>query len=273
MEIRARSRKVQPHQRGRVKQLEAEAEELRLQRKRLKAENQTLETLKKLRTSMNKQCTDEEVMQMEEDSEDSQLLQLMARHTQLTDLLQAHHLIGGYDIIKTRQGKGVCVSVATNYEGVYLDTYNLEIDLKPKLRISRHNIPPFIPLNSLTEQCNLQSHFRVFLDTLSCHLNAFTGRKQQLKLVKEQQKSVEVMESNVLCSLLVLMLTVSKGKPLVLCTLEYADHTSCLPTRVHFECEDKQLPDSPEWKKNCSLLIKTPVHKALMTMKTMGHIV
>lgn len=92
--------------------------------------------------------------------------------------------LGGYNVIKTRQGKGVCVSLATAYDGVYLETYNLEMDLKPKMRISRHNIPPFIPLNSLAEQSNMQTNMRTFLDNLSQHLNAFTGRKQQLKLVK-----------------------------------------------------------------------------------------
>ncbi len=36
---------------------------------------------------------------------------------------------------------------------------------------------------------------------------------------------------------------------------------------------DNELPDSPEWKKNCSLLMDTPVHKALTTMREMGTIV
>lgn len=31
---------------------------------------------------------------LDEDSENSQLLRLMARHTQLKDLLHAHHIIG-----------------------------------------------------------------------------------------------------------------------------------------------------------------------------------
>uniref|UniRef100_A0A3B4TV11 Centromere protein O n=1 Tax=Seriola dumerili TaxID=41447 RepID=A0A3B4TV11_SERDU len=273
LEAQARNRKVRLQQQSLVKQLEAKAEALTTERDLLKAEIQTVETLQRLMMSMDRQRTHEEEEEMDEDSEDSQLLQLMARHTQLTDLVHAHHLIGGYDVIKTRQGKGVCVSVATAFEGVYLDTYNLEIDLKPRLRITRHNIPPFIPLNNLAEQSNMQTNIRAFLDTLSCHLNAFAGRKQQLKLVKEQHKSIEVMESNVLCSLLVLMLTVPRGKPAVLCILDYTDHTRCLPTRVHFECEDKELPDSPEWKKNCTLLMETPVHKALITMKKMGHIV
>ncbi|XP_037652100.1 centromere protein O [Sebastes umbrosus] len=277
LEVQARSRKAQPQQPSRVKELKAKAEALMTQRDQLKAEIETHKSLQKLRASMNKQCTHEEEKEeeeeMDEDSENSQLLRLMARHTQLKDLLHAHHIIGGYDIIKTRQGKGVCVSVATAYEGIYLETYNLEMDLKPTLRISRHNVPPFIPLNSLAEQSNMQTNIRTLLDPLSQHLNAFAGRKQQLKLVKELHKSVEVMESNVLCSLLVLMFTLPGEKTAVLCSLDYSDHTRCLPTRVHIECDDEELPESPEWKKNCSLLMETPVHKALITMRKMGNIV
>lgn len=43
---------------------------------------------------MDQQRSPEE--QMDEDSENSQLLRLMARHTHLTDLLHAHHVIGTY---------------------------------------------------------------------------------------------------------------------------------------------------------------------------------
>uniref|UniRef100_A0A3Q3EEQ9 Centromere protein O n=1 Tax=Labrus bergylta TaxID=56723 RepID=A0A3Q3EEQ9_9LABR len=227
------------------------------------------QNLQKLRASMDKQCSqeeeeEEEEEKMDDDSENSQLLQLMARHTQLKDLLHAHHIIG---TMFKYQGKGLCASLTTAYEGVYLETYNVEIDLKPRLRISRHNVPPFIPLSSLAEQSNMQTDIRSFLDTLSKHLNAFAGRKQQLKLVKELHKSVEVLESNVLCSVLVMLLTLPGEKSTVLCTLNYTDHTRLLPSGVHFECKDKALPDAPEWKKNCSLLMETPVHKALMTMK------
>nr|XP_020483401.1 centromere protein O [Labrus bergylta] len=272
LEVQARSRKSRLQQPSRVKELKAKVEALRVQRDQLTAEIDTHKNLQKLRASMDKQCSqeeeeEEEEEKMDDDSENSQLLQLMARHTQLKDLLHAHHIIGGYNVIKTSQGKGLCASLTTAYEGVYLETYNVEIDLKPRLRISRHNVPPFIPLSSLAEQSNMQTDIRSFLDTLSKHLNAFAGRKQQLKLVKELHKSVEVLESNVLCSVLVMLLTLPGEKSTVLCTLNYTDHTRLLPSGVHFECKDKALPDAPEWKKNCSLLMETPVHKALMTMK------
>ncbi|KAM4724570.1 centromere protein O [Anableps anableps] len=274
LEVQARSWGSQvPQQPSRVKELKAKVEALTSQRDQLKAEIQIHKNLQKLRAPVEKQQADGEEEEMDVDSESSELLRLMARHSELTDLLHAHHLIGGYDVIKTHRGKGVCFSLATAFEDVYLDTYNLEINLKPKVRISRHNIPPFIPLNNLAEQSDLQTGMRAFLATVSQHLNAFAGRKQQLKLVKEQHKSVEVMESNLLCSILVLMLTMPKEKTPLLCTLEYTDHTRCLPTRVHLDCEDKRIPDSPQWKKNCRLLMEVPVHRALTAMKKSRNIV
>uniref|UniRef100_A0A3Q3AWM7 Centromere protein O n=1 Tax=Kryptolebias marmoratus TaxID=37003 RepID=A0A3Q3AWM7_KRYMA len=269
------------------------------------------QSLQKLRSSEDRLGADEDEEGMEEDEESSQLLRLMARHLELTDVLRAHHLIGtdgcfwfhlwvlcilpgidpvcsrsvqiirslstslfpldllaqpgGYDIVNTRQGKGVCVSLATAYEGVYLDTYNLEIDFKPKVRLGRHNIPPFIPLSVLSEQSDLQAGMRAFLDTLSQHLNAFVGRRQQLKLVKvprcfdSGRYSGLILQLNVLCSVLVLMLSVPRTKPAVLCTLEYTDHTRCLPTRVHFDCEGIDPKPSPAAKRERAVFVLASV--------------
>ncbi|XP_068194646.1 centromere protein O isoform X2 [Antennarius striatus] len=273
LEAKTTGRKAQPVQRSRVSELRAEVEALSARRDNLKAEIETYK-LQKIRSLMDQQSTHEDEEELGEDSEILELLRLMARHEQLKDLLYAHHIIGGYDIVKTHQGKGVCLLLTTSYQGVFLETYNLEIDLKPTLRISRHNVPPFIPLKSLEEQSSFQTDLRTFLDVLGQHLNAFAGRKQQLKFVKELHPSVEVMESNVLCSKLVMMFTVPTEKTAVLCSLDYTDHTKCLPTRVVLESEDNEaLPDSPEWKNFHSLLMNTPVHQVLITMKEMGIIV
>lgn len=86
--------------------------------------------------------------------------------------------------MQTRQGRAVCMSLQTTYEGVFLETFNLELELKPRVRIGRHNIPPFVPLQSLAEQSRLQTDPGAFLSTLSQHLNAFVGRRRQLQLVK-----------------------------------------------------------------------------------------
>lgn len=267
LEVQARNNRKQKQ--DRVTELKAKAADLMVQREQLKAEVLLLQNIQKLKSSMDERGNDKEDEPVDDNSKESKLLRLMARRTQLKDLLHAHHLIGGYDVVETQKGKGMCVSLATAFEGVYLETYNLEIDLKPVVRIGRHNIPAFIPLNNIAEQSNIQRDLRTFLDTLSWHLNGFAGRKQQVQLVKEQHKSVKVVESNVLCSLLVLMFSVPREEKAVICRLDYNDQTKCLPTQVSFEYEDRQLIDSPEWRKNYSLLMETPVHKALMTITKM----
>ncbi|XP_028294199.1 centromere protein O isoform X2 [Gouania willdenowi] len=261
LETQMRSCRGKHQQLNRTEQLKAKVEALCVQKEQLKR-------LQKVRSTLDGNGADDE---MDDDSENADILQLMAKCARLKDLLHAHHLIGGYDVVKTRQDKGLCITLTTAYEGIYLDTYHLEMDLSPKLRISRHDIPPFIPLNSLVETTT-QTALRPFLDFLSQHLNAFTGRKQQLKLVKEQHKSVEVMESNVLCSVLVLLVRVPERKLPVLCILDYTDHSRSLPTGVKFECDDEP-PNFEQWKKSCRILLERPVHKALITMKSLGCIV
>lgn len=264
LEVQVRRRTTQRQQPSRVKELQEKTAALRRQKEQLEAE---IQTHRDLRAALDKRHNDDE--EMEEDSENSDVLRLMARHIQLKDLLNAHQTIGGFDFTKTRQGKGLCVSIATAFEGVYLETFNLEFDVKPALRLVRHDVPPFIPLTLLIEQSRIQTDIWTLLDPLSRQLNAFTARKRQLQLLKRLHETVEVMESNVLCSLIILMFKLPVEKNVVLCSLDYCDTSRSLPTRVSFQCDDKDLPDSPEWKKT---LLETPLHKALCTMRNMGNI-
>lgn len=261
--------KRKAQQQSGVAQLKARVEELREQRDRLRAEVEVHQKLQQLRTSMDQNKD----MDVGDDSENSKLLRLMAKHTQLTDILQAHHVLGGYDVMKTSQGKSLCFSLPTAFQGTMLETYHIEMEVKKSVRISRHSIPPFIPVERLAKDTNMHNDIRGFLDTLSRHLNAFAARKQQLKLVKERHQSVEVLESNGLCSLLVLMLTMSKEKTALLCSLEYSDPAHSLPTRVSLQCEEMDLSDSPQWQKNTALLQETPLHEALSIMKETRQII
>lgn len=269
LEAQAKSRKTVALQQSRATQLKAKVEELKKQRDRLKAEIEVHQNLQKLRTSLDKN----EDVNVGDDSENSKLLRLMAKQTQLKDVLLAHHLLGGYDVVKTNQDRSLCFSLPTAYQGTILDTYYVEIDVKKTVRISRHSIPPFIPVDSLAEEMNMQKNIRGFLDTLSLHLNAFAARKQQLKLVKNLHKSVQVLESNALGSLLTLMLTIPKEKTALLCSLEYSDRTRSLPTRVSVQCEESDLLESPQWQKNTALLQEIPVHEALTVIRETGHII
>ncbi|KAK7904228.1 hypothetical protein WMY93_016835 [Mugilogobius chulae] len=268
LEARARQKKIGAQPQSRTQELKAKVEKLKKQRDRLRAEIDVNQNLQKLRSTME----GNEELEMADDSENAKLLMLMAKHTQLKDALLAHHLMGGYDVIKTNQDKSLCFSLATAYQGNILETYNIEICLSKPLRILRHNIPPFIPVEALAEEENMQKNVRGFLDALSLHLNGFAARKQQLKLVKERHASVEVLESNALCSHLVLMFTKPKEKTALLCSLEYSDHTRSLPTHVKIQCEEQDLSGSAQWQKNTQLLQDTPLHQALESMRKTGQI-
>lgn len=95
-------------------------------------------------------------------------------------------LLAGYDLVESKQGKSVCVSFHTAFEGVCLETYNIEVDLTRTVQISRHNIPPYIPLEKLAKE-SLQTDFKGFLQTLHLYLNALASRKQQISLIKVPQ--------------------------------------------------------------------------------------
>ncbi|KAK9959420.1 hypothetical protein ABG768_009548 [Culter alburnus] len=255
------------HQSERLEMLKLRALSLRAKRDQLKQQTNAIKILKdKISKDLPLQDDDDAGGFIEQQS------LLTAWKLQLKDLQRAHHLIGGYDLVECKEGKSVCVSFHTAFEGVYLDTYNMELDLTRTVQISRHNIPPSLPLESFAKQ-NLQKDLKAFLQTLSQNLNALAGRRQQVSLVKELAGSVEVMESNQLCNILVLMCTAQGETPrAVLCTLEYGDLTQCLPTRVSIESEDKSLSESPQWKKNQSLFLESPAHTALLTMRRMGSI-
>lgn len=74
--------------------------------------------------------------------------------------------------------RGVCFSISTAYEGTYLDSYYLDLLTKPAVRIHRHSVPIFIPLEQISKRY-LQTDIRRFLSVLSDHLNAYAGRKYQ----------------------------------------------------------------------------------------------
>nr|XP_015199401.1 PREDICTED: centromere protein O [Lepisosteus oculatus] len=261
---------------SRVKKLRDTVQRLRAQRDQLRAKVNSTMSLQMLTAVLNLEGQDSN----EEDDEETQysipevnMSLLKARQTQVKSFLDIHRLIGGYDITETRSGRGLCFSLSTAYEGLYLDSYNLEIDLTRTLRIYRHNIPPFIPLEQLAKQ-NLQTDILGFLSSLSQHLNGFAGRSYQVKQIQEQLgDTVAVLEKNSLCNLVTIMCSDKVGKETsVLIILEYGDLTRCLPTQVTIESEDKALSHTARWIEYQSLFMQTPGHKVLLNLKKKGRI-
>ncbi|XP_076834464.1 centromere protein O [Brachyhypopomus gauderio] len=256
----------QRHQQDRLEELRTVIVTLRAKRDLLRVETAAIKNLKeKLDQAMPLENHSDDLLQHEK-------ALLTARHMQLKDLQSAQYLIAGYDLMESKQGKSVCLSFHTAFEGVYVKTYNMEVDLTHTVQISRHNIPPCIPLEMLAKK-NLQTDFKAFTQTLSLHLNALAARKQQISLIMELVATVKVMERNQLCSFLMLMCkTQEENEMVVLCTLKYGDLTRHLPTHVNIESEDKTLLETEQWKKNRLLLLEFPVHSALLTMRKRGSI-
>ncbi|NXL75785.1 CENPO protein, partial [Leptocoma aspasia] len=65
------------------------------------------------------------------------------------------------------------------------DSFRLEFQDFREFRIHRHSIPPFIPLERLAREF-LPRQPREFLGILFQHLNAFVGRRRQLRQFQEE---------------------------------------------------------------------------------------
>lgn len=54
----------------------------------------------------------------------------------------------------------------------------MDLLIKPLVKIQRHSVPVFIPLEQIAKKY-LQTDIRRFLSVLSDHLNAYVGRRHQ----------------------------------------------------------------------------------------------
>ncbi|NWW25153.1 CENPO protein, partial [Falcunculus frontatus] len=157
----------------------------------------------------------------------------------LRDLLQVFQLTG----ISGKLSKhGVCFSLHTAFEGSFLDSFHLELLLRPEFqefRIQRHSIPPFIPLEQLSRKF-LPSDLRGFLDSLFQHLNAFVGRRHQLEQFQEQFSEYIQgnPQRNSLCNLLSFRYQIpgKSGNSVFRAQLLYEDPCRSLPTEVSISC-------------------------------------
>ncbi|NWR64730.1 CENPO protein, partial [Bucorvus abyssinicus] len=154
----------------------------------------------------------------------------------LKAMLQVFYLTG---ISGKLTRRGVCFCLSTAYEGIYLDSYYLDLLTKPEVRIHRHSVPIFIPLEHIAKQY-LQTDIRRFLAVLSDHLNAYTGRRYQAEQLQEHfSDQIEgTLQSNSLCNLLVFKYNVSSKSntfPFSV-RLLYSDLCCSLPTEVTVSC-------------------------------------
>ncbi|XP_005510641.2 centromere protein O [Columba livia] len=139
---------------------------------------------------------------------------------------------------------GVCFCISTAYEGIYLDSYYLDLLTEPQVRIHRHSVPIFIPMEQIAKKY-LQTDIRRFLSVLSDHLNAYVGRRYQADQLQEHfsDRLEGTMQRNSLCNLLVFNYNPSsKSETFPFnARLLYGDLCCSLPTEVVISC----APDAP----------------------------
>ncbi|NWW78094.1 CENPO protein, partial [Climacteris rufus] len=188
----------------------------------------------------------------------------------LQNLLQVFHLTG---ISGKLSNRSACFSIHTAYEGFSLDSFHLELLLRPGLRIQRHSIPAFIPLEQISRKL-LHSDLRSFLDLLSRHLNAFVGRRHQLELLQEHFSDwiQGTPQRNSLCNLLSFQYHIpgkSRSFPFQ-ARLLYGDPCRSLPTEVTVSCSpDAPAPLAEAASAHSELLRNTALHRAFHSLKSM----
>uniref|UniRef100_G1T9F5 Centromere protein O n=1 Tax=Oryctolagus cuniculus TaxID=9986 RepID=G1T9F5_RABIT len=160
-------------------------------------------------------------------------------------MLQAYRFTGLSGRLTSR---GVCVRISTAFEEHLLESYFVDLVIQKPLRILRHSVPVFIPLEKMAAQ-HLQSDIRHFLFSLCEHLNAYAGRKFQADRLQGDFAAFLTgpLRRNALCSLLSFTYRVDSGAQSVAFSarLLYEDLTVTLPTRVTVACEGRgQEPPS-----------------------------
>ncbi|NXW86017.1 CENPO protein, partial [Alopecoenas beccarii] len=204
--------------------LEARVQELRQQRDELRA-----------KVELQEQGAEKEGV-MSDPAQHSAQAVLEWKIRKVKSTLQVFYLTG---ISGKLSKQGVCFCISTAYEGTYLDSYYLNLLTEPQVRIHRHSIPVFIPLEQIAKKY-LQTDIRRFLSILSDHLNAYVGRRYQADQLQEHfsDRIEGTMQRNSLCNLLVFNYNPSsKSKTFPFnARLLYGDLCCSLPTEVVVSC-------------------------------------
>ncbi|XP_066482749.1 centromere protein O [Tiliqua scincoides] len=156
----------------------------------------------------------------------------------LKGLLQVFHLTG---LSGKLTKHGACLCISTAFEGTYLGSYYLDLILQQPVRIQRHSIPAFIPLEQIAHE-NLQTDITRFLSLLSDHLNAFAGRKFQADQLQECFATFleGPLQGNSLYNMLEFSYSTEEGRKTFPFTakLIYGDLVRTLPTEVTVTCKE-----------------------------------
>ncbi|XP_037384312.1 centromere protein O [Talpa occidentalis] len=188
-------------------------------------------------------------------------------------ILQAYHFTGLSGKLTSR---GVCVCINTSFQGNLLGSYFVDLVIQKPLRIHRHSVPVFIPLEELSAKY-LQTDIQHFLFSLCEYLNAYSGRKYQADRLQSDFAAFLAgpLQRNSLCNLLVFTYKVeSKSQSFPFCArLLYKDLTITLPTDVSITYQGMDtLPTSWEEQQAAheNLFSTQPLHQVFTAFARKG---
>ncbi|XP_056418977.1 centromere protein O isoform X2 [Hyla sarda] len=166
---------------------------------------------------------------------------------------------------------GICFCLSTAFEGQYLDSYYIQVHNLVKPLISRHSIPPFIPLGEITKS-HLQSDMKKFLAVLSDHLNAFAGRKFQVDRLQDLSDIYipDTLQRNSLNTVISFRYNVSI-RDRTFCfsaKLLYGAVTSVLPTEAQVTCQENNKSAQEAATSHSSMFRSTPLHRVVGSLTT-----
>ncbi|XP_043918326.1 centromere protein O [Protopterus annectens] len=241
-----------------LRKMRIKIQQLRARRDELKAKLNAY-TLKPIEEIISIQGKDIQTGLQEEENNLS-VLQVRVKNTE--GILQAFHLTG---ICAKKIPRGVCISISTAFQGIYLEYYYLNVALRQPPVIMNHNIPVFIPLKELEKQ-HLASNLKQFLSILSQHLNAYACRRYQAEQLQSRfgARLFGPLEKNSLCNLLILNYNtkVEESHVQIKTQLIYSDITRWLPTDVKINVEDLSASVQEQIKIHQTMFLEKPAHKA-----------
>ncbi|XP_012582952.1 PREDICTED: centromere protein O [Condylura cristata] len=188
-------------------------------------------------------------------------------------ILQAYRFTGLSGKLTSR---GVCVCIDTSFQGNLLGSYFVDLVIQKPLRIHRHSVPVFIPLEELSAKY-LQTNIQQFLFSLCEYLNAYSGRKYQADRLQSDFAAFLAgpLQRNSLCNLLAFTYKVDlKSLSFPFCArLLYKDLTVTLPTDVSITYQGMDtLPTSWEEQRLAheNLFSTQPLHQVFTAFARKG---
>nr|XP_058962108.1 centromere protein O-like [Pocillopora verrucosa] len=162
------------------------------------------------------------------------------RKRKLADLCDSYRLMG--ISIVSQQAKRTCFRFETFFNSRYYEPYNLEVELKDNnLKIHKHTVPYFIPVDAISKQY-LNTDIKRFFMIICEHLNAFVARREQVCLCQEQHG--DKLEGEISCSpshdFVMLKLKAAQGQVKgTIVKLTYRGLTSTRPSHIDLVTEGK----------------------------------